>query len=319
MKALVTGANGYIGSHLCEALVAAGHEVRAMVRETSDLTWLEGVNVEFVYADLRSAETLDAAAAGQDWVFHLAATLRPKNPRDYERVNVQGTRAMAEACVRAGVKRFVLFSSSSAGGPAGGPLEPKTEKETSEPVSKYGRGKLEAERVLQGMAGSLHSTILRFPAVYGPRDRDSLMLLRNLKSGVIPDFGGTFSVLYVKDAVRAAVMAAGKSRTPGAVYNITDGRAHSYEESGRLAAELLGRKAVRMKIPGWALKAAAQVSDWFRREGSIFNRDKVEEMTQACWVCSPQKAADEIGFTPEYSFEQGMRETVRWYQEKGWL
>jgi dihydroflavonol-4-reductase len=319
MKTLVTGANGFIGSHLCEALAAAGHTVRAMVRETSDLTWLEGLDLEFVYADLRSPETLGPAVAGQDWVFHAAAAVRPKDPRDYERVNAQGTKTLSEECVKSGVKRFVLFSSVAAGGPTCDPAAPRTESESPEPVSQYGRGKLEAERALQAMAGRLHSTVLRFPAVYGPRDRDSLILLRNMKAGVIADLGGTFSVVYVKDAVHAAMLAAEKSRVSGSVYYISDGVAHAYEESGRLASELLGRKAVRLKVPGWALKAAGQVSDWFRREGSFFGRDKAAELTRDCWVCSPQKAMDELGFTPRYPMERGMKEAIHWYQEKGWL
>jgi len=319
VKVLVTGANGFIGSHLCEALLLAGHKVRAMVRETSDLTWLEGLDVEFAYADLRAIETLGPAVAGQDWVFHSAATLRPRSPAEYEKVNVTGTNALAEECARAGVKRFVLFSSVAAAGPAAGPDRPKAESEIPQPVSRYGRGKLAAEQALCAMADRLHSVTLRFSAVYGPREKDLLNMLKILRLGFTPDFGGTVSMLYVKDAVRAALLVAGSDVPSGSVYFVSDGCSHSYDEMGRAAAEFLGRRPVRLKIPRRALRAAARVSEWFSREGSILNRDKATELTQGCWVCSHAKAGKEFGYEPEYSFRDGIGETVRWYQERGWL
>lgn len=315
----MTGANGFIGSHMCEMLLSRGHAVRALVRETSDLVWLEGLDLELAYGDLRKRETLAAAVEQADWVFHTAATVRPKNQADFERVNYEGTRTLAEVCAEAGVKRFVFFSSAAAGGPAEGPESPKTEEHPSEPVSLYGKGKLAAERALAELAHRLHSVILRFPAVYGPRDKDSLVLLRNLKLGVRPDFGGTFSVVYVKDAVRAAVMAAESDVASGSVFFVSDGQTHGYDEMGKLAAQLLGRSTVRVKVPEWALQAAAAVSEWLNREGSILNRDKARELAQECWVCSPEKARQEFGFAPEYDLERGMKETVQWYRKQGWL
>ena len=319
MNALVTGANGFVGSHVCETLLSAGHAVRALVRETSDLTWLEGLELELVYGDLRKRETLESAARDAEWVFHTAATVRPRNASDFERVNREGTHVLAEVCAASGVKRFVFFSSAAAAGPAESPANPKTEEHPCEPVSQYGRGKLGAEKALGEMAGVLHSVILRFPAVYGPRDKDSLVLLRNLKLGVRPDFGGTFSVVYVRDAARAALMAAEVDVASGSVYFISDGQVHEYDEMGRLAGKLLGRRTVRLKVPDWALRATATVSEWFNRESSILNRDKARELSQGCWVCSPQKARDELGFEPEYDLERGMSETIRWYQERNWL
>src|SRR5512138_3521594 len=116
MKALVTGANGFIGSHLCEELLARGYEVRGFVRRTGDLTWVRDLGLEIAYGDLRDPGSLVAAAKGIDVAFHVAAKVRTPDTTEYELVNSEGTRLMAEACVARGVRRFVLFSSASAAG-----------------------------------------------------------------------------------------------------------------------------------------------------------------------------------------------------------
>jgi nucleoside-diphosphate-sugar epimerase len=319
MLALVTGANGFIGSHICEALLAKGHEVRGMVRKTSDLTWIRGLNMELVCGDVRDSGSIDKAVDGTDWVFHAAATVRPKDPNDYEQVNYVGAKTMAESCIKAGVKRFVFLSSAAAAGPAVGTMFPTTEEQECEPVSRYGRGKLKAEEAVVELRDRLHSVVVRYPAVYGPRDRDSLVLLRNLKRGVRPVFGGTFSVVHVKDAAQAAVLAAESDVESGSVYFISDGGCYTYDEMAQVAEKTMGARTVRVRLPNWAVKAAGQVSEWFSREGAIFNRDKADELTQECWVCSPAKARKELGFRPKYDLELGLAETIAWYQERRWL
>lgn len=319
MRALVTGANGFIGSHLCDRLLAEGHAVRGMVRETSDLTWIEGTGVELCRGELRDPDSLAAAVRGREWVFHAAADVRPRDPEDFERVNYEGTRDLAEACCRAGVSRFVLLSSAAAGGPARSADQPRTESDGAQPVSRYGRGKLRAEAALQERRDRLHSVVLRLPAVYGPRDRNSLVLLRGLGLGVRPVLPGTFSAVHVSDAVRAALLAATGDVPSGSVYFISDGGCHDHRELGRLVGELLGRRGIGVPVPKWALRAGARVSEWFRREGAIFNRDKARELVQESWVCSPARAESELGFRPEYDLERGMRMTIDWYRERNWL
>lgn len=319
MRALVTGASGFIGSHLCDLLLARGHQVRGLVRRTSNQQWLQGKDVELCYGELRDRQSLQAAVTGMDWVFHVAATLRPRRIADFLRVNYQGTKVLAQAASAAGVQRFVLFSSAAAGGPAPSPQGQICEEQEPRPVTVYGRGKLRAEQVLIGLRDQLHSVILRFPAVYGPRDRDVLMLLRAIKRGILPEFGGTFSLVYVADAVRAALLAVERPVLSGSVYYISDGACHSYAELAALAGRLLGRRPLRIRVLPWALLAAGWLSERVTSDGAIFNRDKARELAQPCWVCSIAKARQELGYEAEYSLERGMSETFRWYQEQGWL
>jgi len=319
MKALVTGANGFIGSHLCEALVNEGHEVRGLVRRTSDLVWIKDLGLGLAYGDLRDAESLRQAAVGMDWVFHLGATVRAKDAADFEHVNCEGTKLVAGACIDAGVSRLVFFSSVAAGGPTETPDRPRHEGDEPAPVSLYGKGKLGAEKALQELQGRLHSVILRFPAVHGPRDRDAVMMLRWVKRGLMPVFGGTFSTVFVKDAVQAAVLAAERPVVSGSVYFISDGHSYSYADLAMIAGKLLGRRPMRIRIPRWLLHTAGWFGESLTRGGSILNRDKAKELSQECWVCSTDKARAELGYAPEYTLETGMAETIRWYQEMRWL
>lgn len=319
MRALVTGANGFLGSHLCECLLEQGHAVRGLVRETSDLRWLEGLPVELCRGRLEDRAALAEAVRDMDWVFHTAASLRPRRREDYFRVNTEGTKLLAGLCAEAGVGRFIFFSSLAAGGPAVSADRPRAEPDRPEPVSDYGRGKLLAEQVLLEMKDRLASVILRLPAVYGPRDRDGLTLFAGLKRGLRLSFGRCVSLIYVKDAVRAAVLAAERAPTAGAMYYLSDRECHRVEELTRKAARIMDRRTVRVRLPGWTLRAAAGVGEWLNREGSIINRDKARELTRDYWVCDSELARTELGFVPEYPLEIGLKETIRWYEEHQWL
>ncbi|MFO7675245.1 MAG: NAD-dependent epimerase/dehydratase family protein [bacterium] len=319
MRALVTGANGFIGSHLCEHLLEQGHPVRAMVRQTSDLRWLAGLPVELARGSLEDSGSLGAAVRGVDWVFHTAASLRPRRREDYFRVNTEGTRMLAEACIEAGVGRFVLFSSVAAAGPAAAADRPARESDEPRPVSRYGEGKLRAERVLGELGNRLASVILRFPAVYGPRDRDGLTLFAAMKRGLAVEIALHLSLVYVKDAVRAALLAAERATRPAALYYVSDGQCYEFGELVRVAGRQLGCRPVSVRLPRWALRVAAAIGERLGRGGSILNRDKVRELEQGCWVCDPAAACAELGFVPAYSLERGLAETIEWYEEHGWL
>jgi len=335
MRALVTGANGFIGSHLCESLLAQGHMVRGLVRRTSDIRWIKGLtesgearsqrpeakgqSLELVYGDVRDGESLRQAAAGVDCVFHLGAAVRARDRRDFEQVNCAGTRLVAEACIAAGVKRFVFFSSAAAAGPAESPERPRHEDDEPAPISAYGRGKLGAELVLQELRDRLHSVILRLLVVYGPRDRDMAIMLRWVKRGLMPVFGGVYSAVYVSDAVQSAVLAAERPVASGSVYFISDGHIYDYADMARVAEKALGRKVLRLKIPIWLLHAAGWLSESLTREGSIFNRDKAREFAQPCWLCNIGRARAELGYEPRYDLDRGMTETIRWYEQMGWI
>ncbi len=318
MRALVTGASGFIGSHLCRLLAERGHEVRAMVRRTSRLDRLAGAGAVAVHADLREPATVSAAVQGCDWVFHCAAEVSPGRGRDLVQVNREGTRVIAEACAEAGVKRFVFVSSTAACGPAPARDRPTTEAQAPAPVSRYGESKLAAERAVLGLRERLRSVILRLPAVYGPDDANTMIIMNALRRGILLDPWGSFSVVYVKDAARAALLAAERDVPSGSVYLVSDGEEHTAAQFAELGARSLGHRVWRIRAPGWFVFAVATVTEWLHPGGSYVNRDKARELVHDCWVCCPDKARAELGFEPEYTLERGLAETLEWCKEKGW-
>lgn len=317
-RVLVTGANGFIGSHLCAYLLDQGYQVKGVVRKTSNLRWLEGLKLNLVYADLNDENSLAEAVRGIEVVFHTAAAVRSRRQKDSVRINYQGTKSLAEKAAAAGVRKFILFSSVAAAGPvpAGEVLD---ETREPNPVSVYGRAKLSAESAVLGLKEKMVVVILRFPAVYGPRDKDGLLFWRALKKGWAPVMGGTFSLIYVTDAVKAAVLAMEKDVRSGSVYFISDGNCYTFEHIAREWERITKRKVRLIRLPFLFGFIAAWFNSWLKREGTIFNPDKVKELSQECWVCSEKKAKLDLGFEPEYNLSRGGEKTINWYKEKGWL
>jgi nucleoside-diphosphate-sugar epimerase len=207
-RVLVTGATGFVGSHVAQALLEAGYEVRCGARATSDLRWISGLDTERVPLDVRGKpEDISRAVENVDVVVHAAGITRARRPEDYYLVNAEGTRRIATAALRAGVRRFVLISSLAARGPDG----PAT---GDHPESDYGRSKLKAETHLLAVGGRMEAVLLRPAAVYGPRDTDLLPLFRLANAGWLPvPWGaGPLQPLYVEDAARAALAAARELR-----------------------------------------------------------------------------------------------------------
>ena len=325
MKVLVTGANGFLGSHLVEGLLARGHRVRGLVRRTSDLRWLEGLDVELAYGEVTDPATLPEAVRDIRAIYHAAGVTRARRPENYRRVNHQGTVNLLSACQEhgRGVEKFILISSQAAAGPAG---EGRLSRETDpcRPVSDYGQSKLMAEQAAAGFMDRLPVTIVRPPAIYGPRDVDFLTYFRILKKHLRPLLGlreRRLSICHVRDAAVGIILAGESDRSAGQSYFISGGEITWNELTG-IMARALGVRTMKVRIPLFALHTLAALNEALAplfREAPVLDRRKAREMTQMCWTCDWSKAAAELGYQPAVSLEEGMRETLRWYREAGWL
>ena len=178
MRTVVTGATGFVGSFLCEHLAGQGHEVTAMVRATSNMRWLEGLNISTARADICDAASLVSVMDGRDVVYHVAGLVRADTRLDFFRVNFEGTQNIARACLEAPnrPRRIVFVSSHAAAGPSPGP-EGIDEDSPAVPVSAYGESKFAAERYLAGVKG-MEVVVVRPSVVYGPRDPETLTLFK---------------------------------------------------------------------------------------------------------------------------------------------
>ena len=327
---LVTGANGFVGSHLVEALLARGYRVRCMVRRTSDLTFIRHLPVEWAYTDLCDGGGLQAAAQGAEAVCHCAALTRALDEGTFLRVNAQGAEALARTCLKAspGLRRFLFVSSVAAAGPSEGPDDVVDESRPPRPLTWYGKSKLAAERVLQAVAdegdGRLPLTIVRPAAVYGPRDKDFRAYFRliNLHLNVQLGQGERHvSLIYVRDLVDLLVRALEQEEAVGQAY-FGCGPASTYGGLAETIARTLDKRVVRIAVPLATLGPLATVSKVQARltgRPALLNDQRLIDVRQRSWLFSGDKARRELGFEAQYDLETGVRETAEWYRREGWL
>lgn len=328
MRCLVTGATGFVGSHLVERLAREGHEVLALARPTSNRSHLESLGVRIVNGTIDSINVFAYYAEELDVVFHLAAVTKPLREDDFRRVNTVGTERLLRGLRRGEFRgRVVLLSSLAAGGPAAGPQEPRREADKDAPVSKYGKSKLAAEKaVKEGAPQGSTWSILRPGAIYGPREHEILEVLRMIhRQGLAVQFGPpvVLQMTHVADVVDGLVRAAFVPEARSQTYYLADRCAWSFEEIVTLAAEALGRRVRILRLPmraGWALARCLDTgSRLAKRSLAPLGCDKLREMEARYWLADPAKLESELGWRARVPFPEGLRENVEWYQQEGWL
>ena len=326
MNVLVTGGNGFIGSHLVELLLSRHYSVRCLVRKTSDLTWVKGLDVEFVQGDLFDHDALRKAVTGVDYVYHSAGITKAKKKEDYYRGNTTGTKNLLEVTktYNSSIKRFVHISSQAAVGPSPSRV-PITEEMPAHPITTYGKSKWQAEEKCLRVSNVLPITIVRPPVVYGPRDKDVFEFFNTLKKGLQPTVGfgeKLVSMIHVHDLVRGFVMAAESSTAVGRTYFISSKSVHGWKEIGEAAQKALNRKALRVRLPEsavYVIAAFAELFSLFSSKPALINFEKARDMVQDYWTCDASRARKDFGFEQEISLQDGIRNTVNWYKEHGWL
>jgi dihydroflavonol-4-reductase len=321
MKVLVTGGTGFVGNHLLEALLeAADTDIFALVRNPARGGRLGG-RIHVLEGDLANVPSLPA---GLSVVYHLAGLTKTFRRSQYYTVNQAGTASLFRALAAGPDSPVIVHASSlAAGGPSDG--RPRREDDPARPVSPYGRSKLAAEEEALRYRDRFPVVILRLGAVYGPGDEDFLDYFRWVKKGVVPLFGKgpkPLSLCYVRDAVRAMRAAAGDADPSGQVFNIAAPSPATWEEIGAVAAGILGRRFVRVRVPNWAAFLAcslAEAAARVRRRATALNLSKYADMKPEGWVADVGKARAGLGFETRWTLEAGLRETLAWYARHGLL
>lgn len=326
MRTLVTGANGFVGSHLVRHLLNGGHSVRAMVRRSSNLELLADTNPEYVYADVTDDAGLDEAVAGVDVVFHVAGVIAALTDDGFDRVNLGGTQKLFAAVQRTNpdLGRFVFTSSMAAAGPAPAHAPRKPDDEPA-PTSAYGRSKLRAENWLRQNAGDVRYTIVRPPVVYGSGDAATLDLYVASRRGVAARMAGPdrpLSFVHVRDLVAAMERCATADEAVGRAWFICGGEDITMDEFQRRIGAVLGTNVRSLTVPTGVLRAVGAVSDAvgrMRNKPPVLGADKVSDALQTSWRMDGSAAHRELGFWPEWDFDRGIREAVAWYRANGRL
>jgi dihydroflavonol-4-reductase len=336
-KVLVTGASGFIGTHLVAALAARGDQITCLVRKTSNVDSLQTLGAHLAYGDVTDADSLSAAVAGQQVVYHLAGRTMALKGRQFYEVNRRGVAQVAKACAGQQTPPVMVFVSSLA---AAGPAvdgRPRVESDPPDPVSHYGRSKRSGEHAAESFAQRVPITVVRPPIVIGEGDRLGLPLFRSvmhfgvhLAPGYRPR---RFSLIHADDLVRLLILAAERGRRlpPLGQCNQPAGQGYyfaaceqdpTYADLGRLVAEAVGRRVLVIPTGMRVIRTMAVVGEAIaqvRHEPLLMNLDKAREIAAGSWLCSGQAAKEELGFEVGAPLLDRLRQTAQWYTEQRWV
>ena len=319
----LTGGSGFVGSHVADALLAAGRRVRALVRRPDDTGWLKGTGAELVKGDVRDATTLPALIEGAAAVVHVAGKTSARNEAEYMAANAAGA-ANVVAAVRKSTPRahVVLVSSQAASGPSLNGARVRA-ADPPRPVSSYGRSKLAGEEAVRKAPG-VAFTILRPSAVYGPRETAIRDLFVAASRGIVPVLaGGTpqIQMVYVGDVARA-VLGALERGGRGETFFVAHPEILEYRGIAETLATLPSRRPWLVPVPEVAIRAAGSLVGLLSAFGKgppVFNGDKANELLQSAWICDVSDAQVALGQPFRTDFEIGSRLTWNWYLERGWI
>lgn len=328
MRIFVTGASGFVGSHLVERLLAQGHAVSALLRKTSDTSLLGASlqQIQTVEGDLdprAEASPRLLAALGQcDVVIHAGGTTRKtkKTREELFRINEGGTERLAKLC--AGLDkppRLVVTGSIAAVGPSrdGHAL---TERDPCAPLSAYGQSKLAKEKAAFAHQGKLEVVVVRLPGIYGPRDVNFVQLARTVQRHIRPVGARRVDFAHVHDTCDALLACATHPKAAGQIFHVTSGPL-ALGEVGKTLARLLGVSAVPLPLPGAVLKPVSLVAEaigYLSGKPTSLDLDKVREMSES-WPVSIAKAKDLLGWEPRVTYEAGARGAIEWARAAGKL
>ncbi|MGE3262520.1 MAG: NAD-dependent epimerase/dehydratase family protein [Bacteriovoracia bacterium] len=329
MRALITGASGFVGSTLCEELNKRGVEVQALMRKTSSRSNLGHAKLTPVEGDLRSAESLVQAVRNVDVIYHVAGVVAARNREDFFSANAAGTRNIVEAAKKnPKLQRLVYVSSLAAAGPSQ-PDRLNLESDETRPVSFYGESKLGGEREVLAAKDEIPVTIIRPPAVYGPRDRGVFTFFQMIQRGLLPLLGmqspdpRRYSFVHVDDLVQGIALAGeAKQLKSGEIFYISGNGEFSWEEAMRLVAKGMQKRPMPLRLPIPVMKGAGALCTAFSLASGKalpFSLDKVKEIAAMAWTCSNEKAKRELKFEPYWDLERGFAQTAKWYKDNGWL
>jgi len=325
-KVLISGANGFVGSHVAEQAAERGWEVYAGMRSSSDPSNLEGISHTRFDLDMMNTvalrSSMEEAAevhGGFDFIVHCAGVTKPRNHDEFVTGNAHFTNEFATISrdTQPGLSKFVYISSIAALGP-GDPvsMDPIDETQTPRPFTPYGKSKLLAEQLLAKVVG-LDYVILRPSAVYGPRDAKFLdFIIPLFKRGVDFRLGPSkqqLSFIHVSDLARA-ILEACVSTAASKTFNISDGKFYGQEALGEAVMEALGVQCRTVRVPARVLTTAGRViyttMSFFGKEVHL-SHNKMKEVTAANWKIDTSLFEETLNYTPHYDLKSGIWQTLQ--------
>ena len=313
---LVTGASGFFGKNLIPELIKV-RKIRILARPSSNIQLFKGnKDIEIVYGDLENNQAISEALNGVDIIIHCAARTIGRNFTQFYKTNTLGTANLIQAIAKRNIKGIIYLSSHTASGPSD-EKRSCTEIEPARPISFYGMTKKFAEDIIK--RSDVPYIILRPVSVYGPYDMEILKYIKLLNNGVCPIIGygeKYLNLIYVNDLVHLVIKIVEAARFHNQTYFVNDGKCYSFTEILDEIARQLNRKNFKIHIPESIALFFGLMNDIFLpKKKRLVGRDKIRELAREYWLCSNESFTGEFGFTPKYSLERGMAETINWYRK----
>jgi nucleoside-diphosphate-sugar epimerase len=310
---LVTGATGFLGSHIAEVLVQHGFTVRCAVRPSSSLKWLEKLELEKITVDFNDDTSLQKACEGVDVVVHNAGITRAKTDARFFEVNTNATERLAKAAIQAKVPRFIFISSLEARGPDG----------FTTAISSYGKSKLEAEHRLAKLQKNVEIILLRPAGIYGPRDTDLLTLFQLAKYGVltVPAINGRLQPIHVRD-VAEAVLATLQGKAQLGPFEIAEANTYSWQDMASMLEVAMNKKLRVLKIPREVFLTAGYASETISKllnQAPKLDRRRAKSLAYYTYTCDIQPFKEAFAWQARIPLQEGLKETAEWYKQNNWL
>lgn len=324
--AVITGSNGFVGSHLADYLLAKGMRVKCIVRGSSSLEWLKGKPVELCPCGLTDVAALRQTFSDAHYIFHIAGTVKAKDDAGFVYGNVEMTRNVLDAALGlATVQRIIVTSSIAASGPA--PADrPLHEEDPCQPIDPYGKSKVMQEDVCRQYMDRLPVTIVRPPIVYGERDAEIFQYFQAVNRRIRPLVGvfdkKRLSMVYVENLVEGLYLCAVTPAAKGQTYFFTDAVDYDWAQIGQVAAKYLQKRTLAIRIPHFVVYTIAGINHLWGKltnKAMMLNLHKAKQMVASSWMCSSAKAQRELGYVPKIDIEEGFRRSVEWYRANKWI
>lgn len=326
--AFVSGANGFVGSHLVEYLIKHGMEVHCLLRKSSDDRWIKGLHVTLHREGIENIEFLKEvfSAHQANYIFHLAGTVKAFDYAGFEAGNVKPTKCILEASLSTpSIEKIIVTSSLAASQPTlvG---EPNSENCARSPLTDYGLSKVAEEDLAISYMDRLPIAIIRPPVVYGERDVEVLLFFKTIRCHILPLIGFSpkaVSLVYVHDLVRGFYQCAISPKSNGETYFLGGFRdEYTWREIGKIASKSLKTFSIPLRVPHILIFMVAYIYQLVSKIGGLpttFNVQKAREMVCESWSCTSQKAKTDFGYVPEIDLKEGFQRTIEWYKKERWL
>jgi len=323
VKTLVTGASGFIGTHLVKALVEEGRDVRCLVRKTSNTQYLDDLGVELFYGELASKETLAGIAKDVDIVYHLAGEVYTKRCKNFYIANFEGTKNLIEACFLNHIEKFIYLSSIAAVGPNQSQNVLLNERSQCKPIDSYGKSKLKSENLLIQIFKKygFPAVIIRAPTVYGPLGQPKIItrIVRMVNSGrllIVGDKKKLRSMCYIDNLINGLTKAENFKDSIGEIYFIADERPYYYDEIFQAVSRNIETNLQETHVPGWIGHTCGFLFKCLSTFGFYSLPLYMAWHMVLDMACDIRKAREQLKYIPHIELDEGINVTMKYFLKK---